>query len=119
MAAWLQLVAASLSPGVNGLRGWTWSWASGGAKSANARYTPDKGKTPERPGRPGRRRLGHELGFGKGPGASDSSESSQGHGMGSAGRVGSLNPVTQSLNHFRVPLHSSVHRAIVALGILG
>ncbi|KAH6998601.1 hypothetical protein BKA56DRAFT_608138 [Ilyonectria sp. MPI-CAGE-AT-0026] len=110
MATWLQLVAASLSPGVNGLRGWTWSWASGGAKSANARYTPDKGKTP------GRRRLGHELGFGKGPEASDSSESSQGHGMGSAGRVGSLNPVTHSLPR---RLHSSVHRAIVALGILG
>ncbi|KAH7023570.1 hypothetical protein EDB80DRAFT_675123 [Ilyonectria destructans] len=72
---WLQLAAASLSPGVNGLRGWTWSWASGGAKSANARYTPDKGKTP------GRRRLGHEVGFGKEPEASDSSESSQGHGI--------------------------------------
>ncbi|KAF7550807.1 hypothetical protein G7Z17_g5454 [Cylindrodendrum hubeiense] len=41
---------ASLSPGVNGLRGWTWSWASGGAKAptpatprTRARHQEDAG----------------------------------------------------------------------------
>ncbi|KAH8737824.1 hypothetical protein BGZ61DRAFT_23399 [Ilyonectria robusta] len=110
MATWLQLVAASLSPGVNGCG------VGPGVGQAEGPRAP----TPATP----RTRARHQEDAGSATSLDFARDQKQAIHPSQARAMGwdllaVLEVGTPSLTHsLPRPLHSSVHRAIVALGIL-